>query len=151
MADIEANSNCSNGYGTLYDLLIPDHGKGLYVTPDSVQEWAPGGSVYPFSESNCSSQNNGVYYSPLDSKGRATEIRACLSGGNYGHVTGSGKDRGNADSMIQGSPVPWRLKPYSDPENPPGLHGGLDRGHLLANRLGGTGLDRRNLTPPGQR
>lgn len=47
---------------------------------------------------------------------------------------------------MRGTPVP--RPPDGNPlYTPLGMGRGMHRGHLLANRLGGTGEDRRNLTP----
>lgn len=55
-----------------------------------------------------------------------------------------GETQGNADSKIAGSPVPRPQRDY--PElTPPGFKKGMNRGHLLANRLGGSGTEPRNL------
>ncbi|MGW5197241.1 hypothetical protein [Streptomyces spiralis] len=99
---------------------------------------------------DCEAGNSAAYYSPLDSLGRAQGARACLTDGDFGWVDGkTGEIKGNADSWLRGTPVP-RKGPgaWTNPLwNPHGMGRGKDRSHLLANRPGGTGPDRRNLTP----
>ncbi len=129
-----------------YDRNDPDYTKGLLVTPDYEAESAQG-DTWPVNMDDCESGKSAAYYQPLDSQGRAQSARACLTNGDFGWVDGeTGEIKGNADSWLRGTPVP--RPPDGNPLwTPPGMGRGLHRGHLLANRLGGTGEDRRNLTP----
>jgi RHS repeat-associated protein len=129
----------------------PNYEKGLYVQPDQKVEWKPGDMTEPKTREDCTdSGTNWVYYSPLDDKGRATGVFACLNAGGYNYAKKNGDLVGNADSQIAGRRAVWPpLSAGWDNSIPSGwsLGSGLDRGHLLANQLGGVGDDRRNLVP----
>ncbi|WP_405806579.1 DNRLRE domain-containing protein [Streptomyces sp. NBC_00210] len=129
-----------------YDREKPDYDVGLLVEPEAANEYY-WGHDFPVNQDNCGEGKSAVYYSPLDEKGRATGVRACLSAGGFGWVDGdTGEMKGNADSAILGTPVP--RPPDGNPLwTPPGMGPGYHRGHLLANALGGSGEDRRNLVP----
>ncbi|MGW0084406.1 golvesin C-terminal-like domain-containing protein [Streptomyces sp. NPDC003393] len=143
------NSTPRGSGESAYDQSNPDYTKGLLTKPGYQAEVGQG-DTWPVNMDDCEAGNSAAYYSPLDSLGRAQGARACLTDGDFGWVDGkTGEIKGNADSWLRGTPVP-RKGPgaWTDPLwNPPGTGRGKDRSHLLANRLGGTGLDRRNLTP----
>ncbi|MEV0777341.1 DNA/RNA non-specific endonuclease [Streptomyces sp. NPDC050433] len=121
-----------------------DTSKGLLVTPEEEFEWQPASAPFPFTRDNCDVGQSMVYYQPLDQYKRATGVRACLNGGDYSWLNDKGETQGKADSKIAGSPVPRPQRDY--PElTPPGFKRGMNRGHLLANRLGGSGTEPRNL------
>ncbi|MFD9097136.1 DNRLRE domain-containing protein [Streptomyces collinus] len=143
------NSTPRGSGESAYDQSNPDYTKGLLTKPDYEAEVGLG-DTWPVNMDDCEAGNSAAYYSPLDSLGRAHGARACLTDGDFGWVDGStGEIKGNADSWLRGTPVPRRGPgAFSDPLwNPPGTGRGKDRSHLLANRAGGTGLDRRNLVP----
>jgi hypothetical protein len=143
------NSTPRGSGESVYDQQNPDYIKGLLTKPGYQAEVGTG-DTWPVNMDDCEAGNSAAYYSPLDSLGRATGARACLTDGDFGWVDGkTGEIKGNADSWLRGTPVPRRGPgAFSNPLwNPPGVAPGMDRAHLLANRTGGTGLDRRNLTP----
>nr|WP_185124448.1 DNRLRE domain-containing protein [Streptomyces sp. TLI_185] len=124
----------------------PDYSKGLFVTPEEENEWQPGADLYPRTQDDCGKGNTFVYYSPLDDKGRAQGVQACLNDGDFTYVDEWTQKTGELsnDSAIVGSPVPRPQRDYPELD-PPGFRKGMNRAHLLANQLGGTGTDRRNL------
>jgi RHS repeat-associated protein len=126
-----------------YDLLNPDYSKGLLTRPSYEAEYAQG-DTWPVNPDNCSKGNSAAYYMPLDGLGRASGMHACLTQGDFGSVDGKGNYKGNTSSWIFGSPTPF---PPSSDLTPRGFGKNMQRGHLLANILGGTGLDKRNLMP----
>ncbi|MGW5425740.1 DNA/RNA non-specific endonuclease [Streptomyces sp. NPDC004059] len=129
---------------TPYDELHPNYAKGLLTRPGYQAEIGQG-DTWPVHKDNCQAGNSAAYYMPLDRMGRAQGIHACLTEGDFGYVTGKGDYRGNTSSWIFGSPTPF---PPDRESTPRGFISGLmQRGHILANQLGGTGLDRRNLLP----
>ncbi|MEV0775967.1 DNRLRE domain-containing protein [Streptomyces sp. NPDC050428] len=129
-----------------YKEESPDYKVGLLSDPEGKNEYY-WGHDFPVNQDNCNKGESAVYYSPLDNRSRATGVRACLTGGDFGWVDGkTGEIKGNADSELRGTPVP--RPPDGNPLwTPPGMRPGMHRGHLLANSLGGTGTDRRNLVP----
>ncbi|MEV6791740.1 DNRLRE domain-containing protein [Streptomyces sp. NPDC051320] len=126
-----------------YDQLHPDYSKGLLTRPGYEAEYAQG-DTWPVHPDNCSRGNSAAYYMPLDNLGRASGMHACLTTGDFGSVDGKGNYKGNVSSWIFGSPTPF---PPSSDLTPRGFGKNMQRGHLLANILGGTGLDKRNLMP----
>ncbi|MCZ0987358.1 DNRLRE domain-containing protein [Streptomyces diastatochromogenes] len=131
----------------------PDYSKGLLLKPDSEKEWQPGDAQRPFDRGDCSRGTSMTYYAPLDQQGRATGAFACLTAGGFNYTDKNGDSVLNGpDTKIMGSNAPW---PPSTPgfwdSVPPGFKLGNDptmnRGHLLARQLGGSGTDRRNLVP----
>ncbi|MFF1397025.1 DNRLRE domain-containing protein [Streptomyces sp. NPDC058287] len=126
----------------------PDYSKGLFVTPKEENEWQPGADLYPRTKDNCGKGNTFVYYSPLDDKGRAQGVQACLNDGDFTYVDEWTKETGELSngSAIVGSDVPRPQRDYPELD-PTGFKKGvgMNRGHLLGNQLGGTGTDRRNL------
>jgi RHS repeat-associated protein len=131
----------------------PNYDRGLLVKPDSKEEWSPGDDQYPFDREDCGKGQSMVYYMPLDQQGRAQGAMACLTAGgfNYTDKKGSLVQDGPATEIV-GSSAPW---PPSTPgfwESVPkgfvlGNDPQLNRGHLLARQLGGSGTDLRNLVP----
>jgi RHS repeat-associated protein len=124
----------------------PDYDKGLFVKPDSKKEWWSGDVQYPATRDDCAKGASMVYYQPLDQYDRATGVQACINKGDFEYVDGeTGEIKGDSPgSEILGTPVPRPQRDYPELD-PPGMRKGMNRGHLLANQLGGTGLDRRNL------
>ncbi|MGW0998335.1 golvesin C-terminal-like domain-containing protein [Streptomyces sp. NPDC002523] len=133
----------------------PDYTKGLLVTQDAKQEFAPADTPLPeeTNQPNCKSGGpSAVYYMPLDSQGRAQGVAACLNknGFNYLNSKGGLVKSGIPDTQIIGSTPPFPpFKPGYDQSKPKGweLGSGFERGHLLARQLGGAGDDIRNLVP----
>ncbi|MGW0998361.1 DNRLRE domain-containing protein [Streptomyces sp. NPDC002523] len=129
---------------SVYDQQNPHYSKGLLTKP-GYQAEVGNQSTWPVNMDDCEAGNSAAYYSPLDSLGRAHGARGCLTNGDFSWDNGT---KGNTDSWLRGSPVPRGSGDWGNPLwTPPGMRRGMDRGHLLANRLGGTGIDRRNLTP----
>ncbi|MEV0745706.1 DNRLRE domain-containing protein [Streptomyces sp. NPDC050273] len=130
----------------------PNYSRGLVTTPVEQYEYNPYGDTTPANQSDCQSQKNTViYYEPLDSRGRAQGVWACLNGAdlNYKDDEGTLKYPGR-NTKIVGSPAPWPLDSPDDWDNRPKgwePQSGLDRAHLLAREFGGSGTDRRNLVP----
>ncbi|MEU6879181.1 DNRLRE domain-containing protein [Streptomyces sp. NPDC046712] len=131
----------------------PDYNKGLLLKPDSKKEWQPADTLYPFTRQDCAKGKSMTYYMPLDKQGRAQGAFACLTAGGFNYTDKEGNNVLNGPGTeIMGSSAPW---PPSTPgfwENaPPGFRLGniptMNRGHLLARQLGGSGTDRRNLVP----
>lgn len=129
----------------------PDYNKGLLLKPDSKKEWQPADTRFPFTRDDCAAGQSMTYYAPLDQQGRAQGAYACLTAGGFNYTDKEGNTALNTpDTEIMGSNAPW---PPSTPgffENaPPGFKLGnkptMNRGHLLARQLGGSGTDRRNL------
>ncbi|SFF38850.1 hypothetical protein [Streptomyces mirabilis] len=120
---------------TAYDELHPNYDKGLLTRPDCQAEIGQG-DTWPVHKDNCGAGNSAAYYMPLDNLGRAQGIHACLTEGDFGYVTGKGEYRGNTSSWIFGSPTPF---PPDRETTPRGFISGLmQRGHILADQLGGT-------------
>ncbi|MFG2334775.1 DNA/RNA non-specific endonuclease, partial [Streptomyces sp. NPDC048604] len=135
------NETAPNGYTSDH---TGDYSKGRLTTPDDDWDWVGADTLYPFTEGNCTDDQSATYYQPLDKYDRAQGIRACLNKGDFSWINDKGQTMGNSDSMIAGSPVPRPMREH--PETvPPGMVADMNRGHLLANALGGSGTDRRNL------
>ncbi|WP_244258455.1 DNRLRE domain-containing protein [Streptomyces sp. Tu 2975] len=135
------NETAPNGFTSEH---TGDYSKGRLVTPEDDWDWVPADTLYPFTQDNCTDDQSAVFYQPLDKYDRAQGVRACLNKGDFSWVNDKGQTMGNSDSMIAGSPVPRPMRDY--PETiAPGMKAGMNRGHLLANALGGSGTDRRNL------
>ncbi|MET9465969.1 LamG-like jellyroll fold domain-containing protein [Streptomyces sp. NPDC006544] len=132
--------------------LAADYSLGLHITVD---EWNEAEMTQsPVNRSDCRKGNSGVFYMPLDKYGRAQGARACLNQGDFNYVDDK---KGNwaldtDPTLIVGSPaenlfesprgvIGWNNKPQGWSGDP------LDRGHLIARSLGGSGEDLRNLTP----
>ncbi|MFE5979101.1 golvesin C-terminal-like domain-containing protein [Streptomyces wedmorensis] len=131
---------------------MPDYDKGLLTKPDDVKEWRGADTVFPFQNSGCQdSRKSELYYMPLDGAGRSQGAIACL---NWHDINNVDKKTGEmyGDDGIFGSPTVW---PTDDPlfipkamqKGGPLYRKGLDRGHLIADRFGGSGEDIRNLAP----
>ena len=126
----------------------PDYDKGLFVTPDRKVEWTPVDTTSPRDREDCTKGQNFVFYSPLDDKGRATGVMACLSPGGFNYTNDKGEVVGNPDSQISGSRTVWPSTAPGFAESfPKGMRKGMQRGHLLGTQLGGVGDDLRNLVP----
>jgi RHS repeat-associated protein len=134
----------------------PDYSKGLLVTQDGKQEFQPGDDTLPreSDQSNCTTGGpSSVYYMPLDAEGRAQGAYACLSPGGFDYLNDDGDlTLGNTDTDIVGSStgrdVDWGHIPKGYYSKSTALRKGLplvNRGHLLARQLGGSGTDLRNL------
>ncbi|MER8070705.1 DNRLRE domain-containing protein [Streptomyces sp. NPDC094034] len=135
------NETASNGYTS---EPTGDLSKGRLITPENEWDWVPGAARFPFTQDNCGDGQSAVFYQPLDQYDRAQGVRACLNSGDFSWINDSGQTIGNSDSMIAGSPVPRPMRNYPETITP-GMKAGMNRGHLLANQLGGSGTDRRNL------
>ncbi|MFJ2472748.1 DNRLRE domain-containing protein [Streptomyces sp. NPDC087659] len=139
-----------NGYET-EPGPTPNYNKGLLTKPDDLKEWRGGDARFPFQKSDCGKRQSQIYYMPLDSAGRSQGAIACL---NWHDVNNLDKKTGEiyGDDGIFGSPTVW---PTDDPlfipkamqKGGPLYRKGLDRGHLIADRFGGSGEDIRNLAP----
>ncbi|MBA2805980.1 DNA/RNA non-specific endonuclease [Streptomyces sp. KM273126] len=99
---------------------------------------------FPFTQDNCTDGQSAVFYQPLDQYDRAQGVQACLNKGDFSWINDNGQTMGNSDSMIAGSPVPRPMRNFPETITP-GMKKRMNRGHLLANTLGGSGTDRRNL------
>ncbi|MEU7036169.1 DNRLRE domain-containing protein [Streptomyces sp. NPDC046237] len=130
----------------------PDYDRGLLTKTDDVKEWRGADTVFPFQNSGCQdSRKSELYYMPLDGAGRSQGAIACL---NWHDINNVDKKTGEmyGDDGIFGSPTVW---PTDDPlfipkamqKGGPLYRKGLDRGHLIADRFGGSGEDIRNLAP----
>lgn len=130
----------------------PDYTKGLFVTQTDTKEFQPVDAIDPKTREDCGDgAANWTYYMPLDSQGRAQGAIACLSktGFNYTDKKGNLVKTGIPDTHIVGSPTVFPPgAPGWENSIPRGWATGLERGHLLARQLGGSGADRRNLVPP---
>jgi hypothetical protein len=131
----------------------PDYDKGLLLKPDSKKEWQGGADRFPFTREDCGRGKSMTYYMPLDQQGRAQGAYACLTKGGFNYTDKNGDNvQQTPPTEIMGSNAPW---PPSTPgfwdSIPPGFKLGnkptMNRGHLLARQLGGSGTDRRNLVP----
>jgi len=120
----------------------PDYSKFLVVTPTGSANYGWGDTL-PRSRQDCLKGVNWVMYMPLDSYNRATGVQACLTSGGFNYT----KDDGTKAFPFLGTEIVGTKT--SSSSTPPGYVGGGDmaRGHLLANRLGGSGTDLRNLVP----
>ncbi|MFE0422838.1 DNRLRE domain-containing protein [Streptomyces sp. NPDC058953] len=130
-----------------YDQGNPNYKVGILAEESGVNEYH-WGHDFPVNRSNCKKGQSSVYYSPLDSKQRAQGVRACLTRGGFSWLESkeTGLIAGSSTSQIIGTPTVWPH--HNDPLlSPEGMQPGMQRGHLLASRLGGTGEDRRNLVP----
>ncbi|MFI2312596.1 golvesin C-terminal-like domain-containing protein [Streptomyces sp. CB00072] len=145
------NETAPNGYET-EPGATPDYGKGLLVKPDDQKEWTGGVTRFPFQDQGCKdSRQSMIYYMPLDDAGRAQGAIGCLNWHDTNNVDkGTGEVYG--DGGIFGSGTVW---PTDDPlyipkamqKGGPLYRKGLERGHLIASRFGGSGTDIRNLAP----
>ncbi|MFB6552021.1 DNRLRE domain-containing protein [Streptomyces sp. NPDC056405] len=136
----------------------PNYDRGLLVTPEATKEWQPQVAMYPFTKDDCSKGQSMVYYMPLDDLGRAQGVDACLSPGGYNYTTGTKKNPKakfpGVESEIWGTGTEMP-PPFGTDRMPPGYYSGeeaakqgkpvVQRGHMLAKSLGGSGTDRRNL------
>jgi hypothetical protein len=122
-------------------VLLP---VGFGVAERGERGWRPRGALMPTPH-----DARRMLYDAMAETCRAQGSRACLTNGDFGWVDSkTGEIKGNADSWLRGTPVPRWPGAWGDPLwTPPGMGRGLERAHLNANRLGGTGQDRRNLTP----
>ncbi|MFE5023482.1 DNA/RNA non-specific endonuclease [Streptomyces sp. NPDC056656] len=126
----------------------PDYNKGLLVKPGSEKEWQAGDARFPFTRQDCDGGQSMLYYMPLDGAGRAQGAIGCL---NRDDINTVDKKTGEVTGLW-GSATVW---PTTDPlyipkamqKGGPLHRKGLDRGHLIANRFGGSGQDIRNLAP----
>ncbi|MFJ3582348.1 LamG-like jellyroll fold domain-containing protein [Streptomyces sp. NPDC090127] len=131
--------------------IAADYGLGLHLTPSEENEGAFDSS--PVDRGGCKRGNSAIYYMPLDSLGRAQGARACLNRGDYNYTTGKENDRWKFDTEptnLVGTGTEWPLGRDDGWNNQPRgwkLGEGLQRGHLIAKSLGGSGEDARNLVP----
>nr|WSW70801.1 hypothetical protein OG461_33990 [Streptomyces sp. NBC_00995] len=97
---------------TPYDQDNPNHGLGLYVTPEKEVEYRQH-DFTPVNQSQCSTKgNSGVYYSPLDELGRVQGVQACLSSKDESWVNGkTGLINGNARFKVDGNSRPQVTQP----------------------------------------
>ncbi|MFD9718118.1 DNRLRE domain-containing protein [Streptomyces sp. NPDC059076] len=130
-----------------YNPDKPDYNTGLLAEESGVNEYY-WGHDFPVSRDKCKKGQSSVYYMPLDSRGRAQGVRACLTGGGFSWESGDFRNKkimGNPDSSVAGTATEFPAD-YTAHHTPKGLQKGkYIRGHLLGNQLGGSGLDRRNL------
>ncbi|GEK04587.1 hypothetical protein TNCT1_68630 [Streptomyces sp. 1-11] len=136
----------------------PDYDKGLLLTPKTKNEWQPGTDMYPFTQQDCGKGQSMVYYMPLDGLGRAQGVDACLSPGGFNYFKGKDADGvekfPGVQSEIWGTSTSWPPS-YAPDDRVAGYYSAeearktgkaaVNRGHLLAKSLGGSGTDRRNL------
>ncbi|WP_099052891.1 DNRLRE domain-containing protein [Streptomyces glaucescens] len=135
------NETAPNGYSSEHS---GDLSKGRLTTPEDDWDWVPADTLFPFTEANCTDDQSMTFYQPLDKHNRAQGVRACLNKGDFSWINNKGQKMGDPDSLIAGTPVPRPMREHPG-TIPPGMAGGMNRGHLLANTLGGSGTDRRNL------
>ncbi|WP_405535087.1 DNRLRE domain-containing protein [Streptomyces sp. NBC_00075] len=128
--------------------IAADYDNSLYITPENQSELEPA-TGSPVNRSGCAKGNSAVYYMPLDNLGRAQGVRACLNKGDFNYANGKGDWAFDTDpTLIVGSGTEFPLDNLTSWEHQPqGLRRGMDRGHLLAGQLGGSGEDLRNLVP----
>ncbi|WP_251023002.1 DNRLRE domain-containing protein [Streptomyces sp. ISL-10] len=126
---------------------MKDYDKGRFLTPDGEVETDPSIGSGDLPPSCLNGGQTWVFYQPLDDQGRATGMHACLNKGDFNYTKDNGETAfpDNDATAIWGSKAPWPVEDWGD--NPKGMKSGMHRGHLLANRLGGDGEDRRNLVP----
>lgn len=130
--------------------IAADYSKSRRLTTEDDYEFKPS-SRSPVRRENCRKGNTAVHYMPLDSRGKAQGVFACLNKGDYNYVD---SEKGmqsdwvldSEDTKIVGSATEF---PVNREHIPLGYYGGgtLHRGHLLARSLGGDGEDLRNLAP----
>ncbi|KUF14694.1 sugar-binding protein [Streptomyces silvensis] len=138
-----------------YDKDNPNYNLGLWITPKKEREYRQHDST-PVNMSDCKSKGSaGVYYFPVDDLGRAQGVNACLSPGSFNFTNDKGRDAfPGVKSKIWGTGTELPT-PFGTDRMVPGYYSRRDakrlgkpvveRGHLLAKRLGGSGVDRRNL------
>ncbi|MET9652164.1 LamG-like jellyroll fold domain-containing protein [Streptomyces sp. NPDC006460] len=129
--------------------IAADYSLGLHLTPDQENEDAFDRS--PVDRGGCRKGNSAIYYMPLDDLGRAQGARACLNKGDYNYVTDKHNWKFNTEpTNLVGTGTEFPFDKNSGWNNQP--RGwkpgeGLQRGHLIAKSLGGSGEDPRNLVP----
>ncbi|AWZ10381.1 laminin G [Streptomyces sp. ICC4] len=129
--------------------ISADYGLGLHLTVDQATEGSFGSS--PVDRGGCKKGNSAIYYAPLDALGRAQGARACLNKGDYNYLD----DKMNwkfdtQETNLVGTGTEFPFDRNSGWNNQPrgwGPGRGLQRGHLIAKSLGGSGEDARNLVP----
>lgn len=129
--------------------IAADYDKSLYITPEKQDELQLAGSS-PVNRTGCAKGNSAVHYMPLDEHGRAQGVRACLNAGDFNYVNAKGDWAFGTDPTLiigSGTEFPLDKQNTSWKHQPRGWRKGMDRGHLLAASLGGSGEDLRNLVP----
>ncbi|MFG2417185.1 LamG-like jellyroll fold domain-containing protein [Streptomyces goshikiensis] len=131
------------------DQISSDYSRGLHLTPDTETEREGGRS--PVDRGGCKTGNSAIYYMPLDELGRAQGARACLNKGDYNYLDDNGNwkyDTEPTNLTGTGTEFPfdantgWNHQPRGWKTKQ-----GMQRGHLIAKSLGGSGEDLRNLVP----
>ncbi|WP_258024269.1 LamG-like jellyroll fold domain-containing protein [Streptomyces bambusae] len=129
--------------------IAADYSLGAHLTPDAVNESEFDRS--PVDRHDCKKGNSAIYYMPLDSRGRAQGARACLNRGDYNYEDDKGNwkfDTGSTNLVGTGTEFPFdRNSGWNNFPRGWSPGGGLQRGHLIAKSVGGSGEDARNLVP----
>ncbi|MFD3337341.1 LamG-like jellyroll fold domain-containing protein [Streptomyces sp. NPDC058700] len=126
-----------------------DYSLGLHLTPD--QEDENSFDTSPVDRGGCRKGNSAIYYMPLDSLGRAQGARACLNKGDYNYLTDEEENWkfDTEPTNLVGTRTEFPFTNMGWNNQPQGWkpRAGLQRGHLIAKSLGGSGEDPRNLVP----